>query len=125
MKAMVRLSLDDERDPRAWLPHMGRFQGRARAQLNEWVWAKTAPEAIAILEADDVSEASLDHDLGENEGVGTGYDVLRFIEERVVFDDTYEPPIIHINTSNLGARDKMELGLQGIANLIARRDGGS
>ena len=59
------------------------FRGRDLVELDEWIWTKTAPQAIAILEAGDVTEVSLDHDLGEEDGVGTGYDVLRFIEERV------------------------------------------
>jgi sirohydrochlorin ferrochelatase len=123
--AMVRLFLDDERDPREWLPNTRWFRGRDLAGLDEWIWAKAVPQAIAILQASYVDEVSLDHDLGEGEGVGTGYDVLRFIEERVALDDTYIAPLIHIHTSNLGARDRMELGVQGIANLISRREGGS
>lgn len=119
---MVRLFLDDERDPREWLPHMRWFRGCDLAELDEWIWAKTAPEAIAILEAGDVVEASLDHDLGEEAEVGTGYDVLLWLEERVAHDQDFQPPVIHVHTSNLGARDRMESAVQGIANLVARRD---
>lgn len=46
-----------------------------------WVHAKTAKEAIKLLSADCVKEISLDHDLGEEEDVGSGYDVACFIEE--------------------------------------------
>ncbi len=46
------------------------------------VWAKTAPEAIELLKSGKVTYISLDHDLGEDEGCGCGYDVACFIEEQ-------------------------------------------
>jgi hypothetical protein len=118
---MMRLFLDDERDPRVWLPDMRWFRGRDLAELDEWVWARTAPEAIRTLEAGDVVEVSLDHDLGPDEEVGTGYDVLGWIEERVAGDEGYEPPVIHIHTSNIAARGRMESAVQGIQNFLGRR----
>jgi hypothetical protein len=42
--------------------------------------ARTAEEAIEIIESGRVSEISLDHDLGSEEN-GTGYEVAKFIEE--------------------------------------------
>ena len=122
---MARLFLDDERDPREWLPDMRWFRGRDHNELDEWAWVRTAHEALRILEAGDVAEVSLDHDLGPEDVVGSGYDVLKWIEERVALDETYQPPVIHIHTSNIGARDRMESAVQGITNLLARRtDGG-
>ena len=47
-------------------------QGSA-ATLDEWVWVHTAPDAIALLEAGGVTELSLDHDLGNERQVGSGY----------------------------------------------------
>lgn len=73
-----------------------------------WVRAYTAREAIKLLKTNDVSEISLDHDLGD-ESVslcGNGYDVISWIEVRVALDG-YIPPIIHIHTSNPSARIKM------------------
>jgi hypothetical protein len=118
---VTRLFLDDERDPRDWLPHMRWFRGRDLAELDEWVWARTAPEAIQVLAGDGVVEVSLDHDLGEESEVGTGYDVLVWIEERVASDENYHPPILHVHTSNIAARERMESAVQGIANLVRRR----
>jgi len=118
---MARLFLDDERDPREWLPDMRWFRGRDVGELDEWAWARTAQEAIRLLEAGDVLEVSLDHDLGPEDEVGTGYDVLKWIEERVALDETYRPPMIHIHTSNIGARDRMESAVHGIESLIDRR----
>lgn len=120
---MTRLFLEDERDPREWLPHMRWFRGRDLSELDEWTWVKTSPEAIAVLDEDDVLEVSLDHDLGEEGDVGTGYDVVLCIEERVALDPDYEPPIIHVHTSNVGARDRMEAAVRGIESMLARRDG--
>lgn len=116
---MVRLFLDDERDPREWLPHMGWWRGRDLAELEEWAWAKTALEAIEMLRAGNVVEVSLDHDLGEDADAGTGYDVLVWIEEQVALDG-YEPPLIHIHTSNPSARDRMESAARAIEKLAAR-----
>jgi hypothetical protein len=121
---MTRLFLDGERDPRDWLPDMRWFRGRDVGELDEWAWARSAQEAIRILEAGDVLEVSLDHDLGPEDEVGTGYDVLKWIEERVTLDETYQPPAIHIHTSNIGARDRMESAVDGIENLLRRRDAG-
>ena len=50
------------------------------------VWAKTAPEAIEHLKTGNVTYISLDHDLGEDEGCGSGYDVASFIEEAAYFN---------------------------------------
>jgi Cyclic-phosphate processing Receiver domain len=115
---VTKVFLDDERDPRVWLPHMRWFRGRDLAELEDWTWATTAPEAIAILETRAVDEVSLDHDLGDEAVVGTGYDVLLWIEERVATDPGYEPPMIHIHTSNIGSRGRMESAVQGIQRLV-------
>lgn len=119
----MKLWLDDERDPRDWLPSIRWFRGRDLRELEEWIWVKTAPKAIDALERSTIAEVSLDHDLGDAAEVGDGYDVLLWIEERAATDDGYVPPIIHIHTSNIGARDRMESAVLGIQNLVARRQG--
>ena len=58
--------LDDSRDPEL-LGHI------------DWVWVKTAQEAIELLQTGRVEEASLDYDLGK--GMATGLDVLAWLEE--------------------------------------------
>ena len=45
-----------------------------------WTHVYTAPAAIAVLSTGAVQEISLDHDLGPDEGAGTGYDVATWIE---------------------------------------------
>ncbi len=45
-----------------------------------WTCARTAPEAIELLSGHPIEEVSLDHDLGDEPDVGTGYDVACWIE---------------------------------------------
>jgi len=68
----MRIWVDDERPPREWLPHIRWFRGRDLEELDEWVWVKTAQQAIAHLKSEDVVELSLDHDLGDPDEVGDG-----------------------------------------------------
>lgn len=72
---MIRLWLDDERDPRD-----PKIQSDFGAEGDE-VWVKTASVAINHLRGGNVSSISLDHDLGI--GVtGSGMDVAKWIEEQ-------------------------------------------
>jgi hypothetical protein len=70
-----------------------------------WVRVYWPDEAIELLKTGQVSEISLDHDLGDDQR-GTGYDVLLWIEEMVVLNH-FEPPIIHVHSANSSAREKM------------------
>ena len=61
----------------------------------------------------EVTEISLDHDLGDHFGrpdgikrERTGYDVLLWIERQVVLEG-FVPPIIHIHTANPVAEKRM------------------
>ena len=70
----IRLWLDDNREP--W-----------RHGCLGWTWAKTAAEAIALIDAHEIVEASLDHDLTPEASAGmacpepTGYDVVQHMAE--------------------------------------------
>jgi len=101
----MKIWLDDNRDPAEWLPHQRWWHKDPAATLDGWVWVRTAPDAIALLEAGGVTELSLDHDLGDERQVGSGYDVLLWIEERAATDDAYTPPLIHVHSSNIVARE--------------------
>ena len=74
----MKLWLDDVRDP-------VQFTGQT-----DWTWIKTAEQAIALIATGQVTEVSLDHDLGiehdkiRNFMVGNGYMVASFIEELAV-----------------------------------------
>jgi len=93
---------------RVWL-------GDVRDAPDGWTRAYTAHEAIELLEASDVVEISLDHDLGDDEMHGTGYDVACWIEERVT--DGFEPPTIKIHSANSVGRQRMQRAIDSIERL--------
>jgi hypothetical protein len=76
-----------------------------------WELVRWPDEAIELLETGEVTEISLDHDLGDDDR-GTGYDVVLWMEEAVF--SGFKPPIIHIHTANISARLKMESGVENI-----------
>jgi hypothetical protein len=119
----MRIWVDDERDPRQWLPHIRWFRGRDLKELDEWVWVKSAQDAIALLASQSVVELSLDHDLGDPDEVGDGHMVAVWIEERVFTDNDYVPPIIHVHSSNVAGRERLEAAVASIERLMARRSG--
>jgi hypothetical protein len=97
----MKLWLDDVREP--W-----------KHGCLGWEWAKTATEAIALLQTGKVTEASLDHDLAPEHypwsGVplerchGTGYDVVVWMEEHNV----WPPNGVRVHSMNPVGRARME-----------------
>jgi hypothetical protein len=59
-----------------------------------WTWAKTVEEAIPHLKTGEVTEASLDHDLGE--GIDEGYALVLWMAEH----DTWPKESISVHSSN-------------------------
>jgi hypothetical protein len=80
-----------------------------------WRQVRWPDEAIALLESGQVSDLSLDHDLGDDER-GTGYDVVLWIEEAVATRG-FQPPRMKVHSANSSARGKMEAGIQAIERL--------
>lgn len=80
-----------------------------------WVRAYWPDEVIALLETGDVEAVSLDHDLGDDSR-GTGYDVIRWIEEAVALRG-FVPPRILVHSANPAAAVRMQAGIAAIANL--------
>jgi len=80
-----------------------------------WVRVYWPDKAIHYLESGEVTEISLDHDLGDDER-GTGYDVVLWIEEAVA-TQAFKAPLIKVHSANSSARHKMELGIQNIVRL--------
>lgn len=78
-----------------------------------WVLAKTCSEAIKFLESGEVTDISLDHDLGDENGVGTGYDVILWMECKVYLDH-WKPPRIYVHSDNSSAALKMKAGIESI-----------
>ena len=71
-------------------------------------------ETIELLKSERVEVLSLDHDLGEDELTGTGYDVLRWLEEKVVMEGFTPPADIRTHTANSAAKPKMEAAIERI-----------
>ena len=109
MTKYVKVYLDDE-----------------RTAPEGWVQTFTADQTISILSSGVVSYLSLDHDLGDDERIvigttekiGTGYDVLTWLEEKVFTNEYFIPPkTITVHSANVSARLKME---QAIASIKAQ-----
>lgn len=92
------------------------FLDDERATPDGWYRVYTPDQAIAMLDTDLVTHISLDHDLGDDNLVGTGYDVILWMEEMVA-SGNFTPPRIFIHTANPSARQKMEAGRQQIRKL--------
>lgn len=85
-----------------------------------WIWVKTPTEAIELLRTGDVTELSLDHDLGlwEGERELTGYDVVTWIEQAVAAEDFVPPAEIRVHSANASAAPKMERGIESIRRFV-------
>ena len=75
-----------------------------------WVLVRTAHEAIAALATGKVTHISLDHDLGDDDKNGTGYDVVLWIEEAVALR-AFVPPALSIHSANVVGRQRMEAAI--------------
>lgn len=84
-----------------------------------WISARWPGDVIALLKTGKVTHVSLDHDLGDD-SIGTGYDVLLWIENAVVNED-FEAPEITVHTANPSAEEKMERAKRQIIELDLRR----
>ena len=89
-----------------------------RATPEGWTRVYWPEEAIELLRTGMVEVISLDHDLGDDDR-GTGYDVVKWIEEQVVTAG-FVPPEMRVHSANVSARTKMELGLRSIERLAKR-----
>lgn len=100
----MKVYLDDERTP-----------------PEGWTLVGTPAEVITLLEQGVVEELSLDHDLGDDDGIGTGYDVLLWIEEQVATTDYAPPRVIQVHSANESAKEKMALAIRSIQRFLVRR----
>jgi hypothetical protein len=83
----MKLWLDDKRDP-------VEFTGET-----DWIWIKTAQDAVDMILFDHVEVVSLDHDLGPEEVCGNGYMVAKAIEE-AAFNGYIKPIEWRIHSQN-------------------------
>lgn len=77
-----------------------------------WTLVKTPKECIDLIKNNKVFCISLDHDLGDDDRIGTGMDVLDWIEMVVETDKVDELlphgfPFIKVHTANPVARKRM------------------
>ena len=85
-----------------------------------WVLAKTADKAINLLRLNKVECISLDYDLGSF--YKTGYDVLRWIEDKIYLsDENFKVPEILIHTQNPVGRARMQAGLDSIKRKLKEK----
>jgi hypothetical protein len=83
---------------------------------SEWVWVKTAMDALKELRRASWGVISLDHDLGED--AGTGYDVLTYLEAEAYRNPEFKIPEIRVHTANTVARARM---LQAVTSIERMR----
>lgn len=86
----------------------------AREAPEGYLHIKTAEECIAFLEIQwyNIEILSLDHDLGENKQ--TGYDVVKYIEERVHIIGSYVTFQMLIHSDNPVGIKNMKAGIESI-----------
>ncbi|MDF1660180.1 MAG: hypothetical protein P1V97_00310 [Planctomycetota bacterium] len=80
-----------------------------------WVRVYWPDEAIELLKTGEVTEISLDHDLGDDNR-GTGYDVLLWLEREVVVAGR-TPPKMKVHSANTAAGLRMEQAIATIMRL--------
>ncbi len=85
-----------------------------RTAPSGWIRVYTAQECIDRLMVEDITELSLDHDLGDESIAGNGYQVLEWLEEQVFLHNFKPPDIITVHSSNTSAADKMRLAINSI-----------
>ena len=88
------------------------FLDDERATPEGWVRVYWPDEAVALLQTGQVTEISLDHDLGDD-ARGTGYDVVLWIEEAVHLRG-FVPPRMQVHSANPAARARMLAGIAAI-----------
>lgn len=85
-----------------------------------WFRTYDVNTTIALLKAENVTDLSLDHDLGDGELEGIA--VLNWIESEVFHNPYYYPPSITIHSDNPVGRQNMKLALDSISRILARRE---
>ena len=86
-----------------------------------WVQVRWPDEAIKLLQMGEVTNLSLDHDLGDDQR-GTGYDVLLWIEQEVASCQFTPPAKIEVHSANPPARKRMQAAIESIFRMYSTRD---
>lgn len=72
-----------------------------------WVRTYTVAETIDLLKTRQVTEISLDNDLGDLDPYTEGFNVLNWLEESVYEDPSFPIPVISIHSSNAARAQQM------------------
>lgn len=88
-----------------------------RATPDGWTRTFNPKDTIDYLKTRKVTELSLDHDLGDDLDIGTGYDVLLWLEEEMYHDRTFPLPFISVHSANPAAVLRMT---QAITTIVKR-----
>lgn len=73
-------------------------------------YCRTAEEAIELLKTNQVTDISLDHDLGT--GYSTGYEVAKWIEENAI-NGTLKPiQHLHVHSQNPVGKQNIKMALR-------------
>ena len=81
----------------------------------------TAQETIELLKTNKITMVSLDHDLGDEKQVGSGTQVINFIEEGAHFGTLNSMKIV-VHTSNPVARERMVMAAASAYRKWGRKD---
>jgi len=89
-----------------------------RPAPNGWKRCTSPGEAICLLQTGEVTEISLDHDLGliDQTGEQTGYDVLLWLEARAA-RGLGPTALMRVHSANPVARRRMEQAIKAIRHL--------
>lgn len=72
-----------------------------RSAPDGWAWVNSVEEAVSLMEGGQVTEASLDHDLGE--GVDEGHRLVLWMAEH----DVWPSETISVHSSNPPGAERM------------------
>ena len=92
-----------------------------RTAPDGWVQVRWPDEAIKLLQMGEVTNLSLDHDLGDDQR-GTGYDVLLWIEQEVASCQFTPPAKIEVHSANPPARKRMQAAIESIFRMYSAQD---
>jgi hypothetical protein len=103
------------------------FLDDVRTPPEGWVHVRWPSDVFKLLETNEVTHLSLDHDLGDAENADhegrierTGYTVMLWLEEKVFFDRAYKVPEITFHSDNSVGVQKMRASLTKILDLKSR-----
>lgn len=81
-----------------------------------WTLVRWPQDAMPLLLAEQVSDLSLDHDLGDD-ATGTGYTLVTWLEEQVALNNLRPPARLKVHSGNPVGRARMEVVIKNIHRL--------